>query len=616
MNLYSPGAGTKCEPAAMLDDIDIPALREKYRHERDRRLRPDGRRQYLEAVGEFADYYEHDPYMLVAPRAPITAEIDVAVLGGGFSGLLTAARLRELGISDVRIIDLAGDFGGVWYWNRYPGIQCDNESYCYVPLLEETGFMPSKRFSDGAEIQEQCRRIGRHFDLYKNAIFHTLVKTLRWDAALKRWRIGTNRGDDIKSRFVIICSGPFSRPKIAGIPGIQTFRGHKFHTARWDYEYTGGSWKNPVLDKLADKRVAIIGTGASAIQIIPYLGRYAGHLHVFQRTPSTVNLRNNLPTDHEWVRGLKPGWQEARQRNYHVGALESFARGQEDMVCDLFTEIARNVQARREALGWPDLTPQQLAEMQVAEDYRVMERLRRHIDAVVADKATAEALKPWYRYMCKRPLSNDQYLETFNRPNVTLVDVASSKGVERMTEKGLVANGTEYEVDCVIFASGFEITTGLKRRLGIEMIEGRGGLSLYDHWCNGYLTFHGLSSHGFPNIFFTGYTQAGVAANVVVMFQQQGNHIAHVVAQTLSRGAATVEPSQEAQDEWVRIIRGQAVDMSRYQQECTPGYYNSEGDKEGGSYLGEPYSPGFYAFDQLLRNWRDMGDMQGMILGM
>ncbi|MEI7715582.1 MAG: NAD(P)/FAD-dependent oxidoreductase [Mycobacterium sp.] len=617
-----------CGPTQTPDDVDIPALREKYRHERAKRLREEGSRQYIELEDDFAGYYETDPHTPVAPRDPIVEDIDVAVLGGGFGGLLTGAHLKKAGVADVRIIELGGDFGGVWYWNRYPGIQCDNESYCYIPMLEELDFMPSKKFADGAEIFEHCRNIGRHFGLYDTAIFSTQVRHLRWDEEINRWRIGTNRGDDIRARFVVMASGPFHRPKLPGIPGLTDFRGHSFHSSRWDYTYTGGDYTGADttgrLDKLADKRVAVVGTGATAIQIVPYLARHAQHLYVFQRTPSTVDARNNSPTDPDWVKTLAPGWQRERQRNFHAWTFEGMALGQPDLVCDFWTELGRNTAARVLALDDPaSMTPEQFMAIREEEDYKIMERLRRRVDAVVADAATAESLKPYYRFLCKRPCSNDDYLAAFNRPNVTLVDVSSSKGVERATAKGLVANGTEYEVDCIIYASGFEITTEISRRYSIETIEGRDRVSLFDHWRDGYTTLHGMTTRGFPNQFHTGFTQVGISANIAANYELQGEHIAYVIAEALARGAATVEPSQQAQDEWCATVRDTAIDNSAFDAECTPGYYNNEGGGAGAaegegirSHLGEPYAPGFYAFEDLLRAWRDKGDLEGLDLGL
>jgi cyclohexanone monooxygenase len=606
-----------CPPTQTPDDVDVEALRAKYRLEREKRLRPEGSKQYIELVDDFADYYESDPHSPPLVRDPISEDIDVAVLGGGFGGLLCAAYLKKAGVDDVRIIELGGDFGGVWYWNRFPGIQCDNESYCYIPLLEELNFIPSKKFADGPEIYDHCRRIGKHYGLYDSAIFSTQVRELHWDEALKRWRVSTNRGDDFRARFVVMASGPFHRPKLPGIPGIKDFQGHGFHSSRWDYEYTGGD-SNGGLDKLADKRVAVVGTGATTIQIVPFLGRDAKHLYVFQRTPSSVGVRNNRPTDPEWVKSLKPGWQKDRQRNFHAWTFEGMALGQPDYVCDFWTELGRNTAARVLELEDPAaMTPEQFMAIQEEEDYKVMERLRRRIAGIVEDPEAAEALKPYYRFLCKRPCTNDEYLPTFNRPNVTLVDVSSTKGVERATAKGLVANGVEYEVDCIIYASGFEISTEISRRYSIDAIEGRDGLSLFDYWHDGYKTLHGMTSRGFPNQFYTGFTQVGISANIAANYELQGEHIAYIISEALARGALTVEPSQEAQDDWGKTIRETAIDMTPFNQQCTPGYYNNEGGGGGEGirfYLGEPYGPGFYAFGDLLTAWRDKGDLDGLVL--
>jgi cyclohexanone monooxygenase len=607
-----------CRPTQTPDDIDIDALREKYLFERDKRLRAEGSKQYLELKDDFAEFAEVDPHTPVTPRTPIDEEIDVAVLGGGITGLLAGAYLKKAGVEDVQIIEMGGDFGGVWYWNRFPGIQCDNDAYCYIPMLEELNYLPSKKFADGAEIYEHCRRIGKHFGLYDSAILSTQVRDLRWDEEIKRWRISTNRNDDIRARFVVMGSGPFHRPKLPGIPGIKDFKGHSFHTSRWDYSYTGGDTSGG-LDELADKRVALVGTGATGIQVTPFLARHTKHLYVFQRTPSTVDVRNNTETDPEWVKTLAPGWQKERQRNFHSWTFEGMALGQPDLVCDFWTELGRNTAARVMALDDPAaLTPEEFMAIREEEDYKVMERLRRRVESIVQDEDTAEALKPYYRFLCKRPCSNDDYLAAFNRPNVTLIDVSETKGVQRATEKGLVAGGIEYEVDCIIYASGFEITTELSRRYSIDAIEGRDGLSLFDYWADGYQTLHGMTSRGFPNQFYTGFTQVGISANIAANYELQGEHIAYIIAEAMARGATTVEPTQQAQDEWCKTIRETAIDNSAFDSQCTPGYYNNEGGGGGEgirSHLGEPYGPGFYAFGELLAEWREKSDMDGLVLG-
>ncbi|WP_292988923.1 NAD(P)/FAD-dependent oxidoreductase [Mycobacterium sp.] len=610
---------TDCpQPTDTPDDVDIAALREKYASEREKRLRSEGSKQYVELEDDFAGYYETDPHSPQLVRDPIDEDIDVAVIGGGFAGLLCGAHLKKAGVDDVRIIELGGDFGGVWYWNRYPGIQCDNESYCYIPLLEELDFMPSKKFADGAEIYEHCRNIGKHFGLYDGAIFSTQVRDMRWDDAIKRWRISTDRDDDIRARFVVMASGPFHRPKLPGIPGLRDFKGHSFHTSRWDYAYTGGD-STGGLDKLADKTVALVGTGATGIQVTPFIARHAKHLYVFQRTPSTVDVRNNTPTDPEWVKTLRPGWQKERQRNFHSWTFEGMALGQPDLVCDFWTELGRNTAARVLALDDPaSLSPEQFMAIREQEDYKVMERLRRRVESIVSHEDTAEALKPYYRFLCKRPCSNDDYLETFNRPNVTLVDVSATKGVQRATATGLVANDVEYDVDCIIYASGFEITTEMSRRYSIDAIEGRDERALFDYWADGYQTLHGMISRGFPNQFFTGFTQVGISANIAANYELQGEHIAYIVAEAIRRGARTVEPTQRAQDDWCTTIEENAIDNSAFDSQCTPGYYNNEGGGGGEgirSHLGQPYGPGFYAFGDLLAQWRAKGDLDGLVLG-
>ena len=610
-----------CGPTDTPADIDIDALREKYAQERAKRLRPEGADQYLELEGEFAEFYEIDPYTTVTARDPIVENAEVVILGGGFAGLLAGAYLKKAGVQGIRVIEMAGDFGGVWYWNRFPGIQCDNDAYCYIPMLEELGFMPSKKFADGAEIFQHCRNMGKHFGLYDGALFSTQVRELHWDDSAKRWRISTDRGDEIAARFVVMAQGSYNRPKLPGIPGIKEFRdagGHVFHSARWDYDYTGGD-ADGGLEKLADKRVALVGTGATGIQLVPHLGRDAKELFVFQRTPSSVDERANTPTDPDWAAALQPGWQEERKRNFHNWSpFVGVVFGEPDLVCDFWTELGRNLTARIAGSADPTaVTIEQIMAFREEEDYKIMERLRRRIEAIVDDPDTAESLKPYYRFMCKRPCSSEQYLATFNRPNVTLVDVAESKGVERLTSRGIVANGIEYDVDCVIFASGFEISTEISRRYAIDRIVGRDGLSLFEYWKDKYQTLHGMTSRGFPNQFFMGFIQGGVSANTTAMFEQQAQHIAYIIAEAQNRGATTVEPSKDGQDAWVATVRELAIDNSAFELSCTPGYYNNEGRGGAvgnGSFLGDFYSPGFYAFDELIAEWRAKGDLDGLEL--
>jgi cation diffusion facilitator CzcD-associated flavoprotein CzcO len=608
-----------CQPTLVPppEEIDIPALKEKYRQERDKRMRVEGQEQYAPHADHLThDTYEHDPFTPVVPRDSLHDEVDVVILGGGWTGILEAYHLTQAGVTDFRVIDHAGNYGGTWYWNRYPGIQCDNDAYCYLPLLEEMDWLPSKKFSDGKEIYDYIQAIVDRFGFRDKGIFHTLVTDLKWDEGLKRWRVKTNRDDEILARFVVMAGGTLSTPKFPDVPGIHSFKGHKFHTSRWDYDYTGGSWDNPELTELADKRVAILGTGATAIQAVPYLGKYAKHLYVLQRTPSSVDHRPNPPTDPEWAKSLKPGWQAARQENFLRAANEILALDAPDLICDFWTEINRNINADLKAEGATEHDLAAFWGRREMMDFQVMERVRRRVDTIVKDKETADKLKPWYRFMCKRPLSNNDYYETFNRPNVTLIDVSATQGLEAMTENGFIAGGPdgarEYEIDAIVFASGFEVTSDLKRRWGFDDVIGRNGVSIYDHWDNGPVTLHGMTTHNFPNMFFTGYVQGGLNGTTTLQFGKQAYHIAHIVSEALKRGYKAVEPTQEAQDAYVEKFREVAVDLSVILDECTPSYFTNEGDKEAKWFLFRGWGPGWDDFQRVLGEWRDQGDMQGM----
>jgi cyclohexanone monooxygenase len=587
--------------------FDPQKLRERYRKERDRRLRADGNAQYVEPTGDFAHYLD-DPYIeKKIERAPMALDTTVLIVGGGFSGLLAGARLREKGVDDFHIVEKAGDFGGTWYWNRYPGAACDTESYIYMPLLEETGYMPSAKYAKAPELLEHSRRIGRHFNLYEKASFQTEVKDMRWQADEARWLIETNRGDAIKAKFVILAGGLLHRAKLPGIPGVADFRGHSFHTSRWDYAYTGGNSLGG-LTGLKDKVVGIIGTGATAVQCVPHLGAGAKQLFVFQRTPSSVDFRNDHPTDQQWAKSLKPGWQKERMDNF--SAVVSGEPFDEDMVNDGWTDLIGNIllPARRAMLrGEAVEDPMKL--MQTA-DYQKMERVRARVDAVVKDKATAEALKPWYDQFCKRPCFHDQYLDTFNLPNVTLVDT-DGKGVERITERGVVVAGKEYPLDCLIYSTGFEVGTDYTRRVGFE-ITGRDGLTLTEKFKGGAETLHGLFSRGFPNLFIVATMQSGQSANFQHMLAEQALHIAWVVKEAVSRDIRTMEPTAEAEGEWIDTIVKLSAMRAPFLRECTPGYYNNEGQPNARTAKNGGYIKGPNAFIKVLEDWRADGTLPGL----
>ena len=592
-------------------DFDPDALRNKYREERDKRLREDANEQYVEVTGQFAHFVD-DPY--VAPgfqREALTDEVDVAIIGGGFGGLLAGARLREAGVKNIRIIEKGGDFGGTWYWNRYPGAQCDIESYIYLPLLEETGYLPKEKYSFAPEILAHARTIGEQYNLYENACFQTEVTAMRWDGDALRWILETNRGDAMKARFVAMSNGPLNRPKLPGIPGVGTFQGHTFHTSRWDYGYTGGD-SNGNLVGLKGKRVGIIGTGATAVQCVPHVGAQAEQLYVFQRTPSSIDVRGNKPTDEQWAASLQPGWQQRRMNNFNVlvtGGLQD-----EDLVNDGWTDIIRNLASMARARADEEnVTPEQAAQRVEMADFKKMEQIRSRVESLVEDQQTAAALKPWYRQFCKRPCFHDDYLKTFNRPNVRLVHT-DGKGVERITERGVVACGEEVEIDCLIFATGFEVGTAYTRRAGYD-ITGREGLTLSEKWSQGMRTLHGFQTRGFPNCFFMGVTQGGFTANFPHMLNEQSLHIAHMIGHAMNSNVNCIEASQAGEDGWVDTIKSMAVFNQRFLEECTPGYYNNEGKPgQGNSLLGSQYGGGPEAFFQILRDWREAGTFEGVEL--
>jgi cation diffusion facilitator CzcD-associated flavoprotein CzcO len=587
-------------------DFDPDVLREKYRAERDRRIRPEGLGQYRPADGRFS-YFADDPYTEKVTRAPLTDRVEVVVVGGGFGGLVAAARLRMAGVEDIRVIERAGDFGGTWYWNRYPGIHCDIESYVYLPLLDEVGYVPAWKYAPGEEIRQHARAIARKFDLYRDVCFQTVVTELCWSDDDSEWVLRTDHDDRIRARYVVISGGTLDRPKLPGIPGIDTFAGHTFHTSRWDYDYTGGD-ADGGLTGLADKRVALVGTGASGIQVVPHLGRDAAHLYVFQRTPSTVDFRGNRPTDGEWAASLTPGWARRRRDNFltvvHGGVAD------EDLVADAWTGSALLFQKLIPTDNYGELPDEEREWYEELADFRKMNALRARVDEIVEDPATAELLKPWYRYMCKRPTFSDHYLQTFNRPNVTLVDTADHGGIERVTEHAVVVGEREYPVDCIIFATGFQV--GLSDVFTGRMpVYGRGGAGLLESWATGLRTLHGFYSNGFPNLFQLGPLHNAASVNFTHVLDEQALHVAEVVAEARRRGGVVVEPSADAERAWVATIDEKAVDRLKFQSECTPGYYNNEGMPLAVNFQ---FGDGPVAFHELLRRWRASGGMDDVMV--
>ncbi|WP_010165035.1 flavin-containing monooxygenase [Sphingomonas sp. PAMC 26617] len=585
--------------------LDIDKTRARYQTERDKRSVSDTRqRQYRDVEQGFAHMLD-DPYGSAPPREPLTDEVDVLVVGSGFGGMMVAARLREAGVAKVRIVDVASDVGGTWYWNRYPGAACDVESYIYFPLLEETGYMPVERYSKAAEIRAHTKRIAERYDLYRDALFSTQVKTLDWDGGTARWTVQTDRGDVMSARFVVLTTGPLNRPKLPEIPGIDEFAGHSFHTSRWDYAYTGGSATEPLVG-LGDKRVGLIGTGATSVQCVPPLAASAEHLTVFQRTPSSVDARDNSLTDPAWAASLQPGWQQRRMENFT--AQFTAALPPHDDVADGWTVLARAVREKL-ADNPHGLDPGTLLEQA---DFEKMAQIRERIGRIVEDPATADALKPWFSLYCKRPCFSDLYLQAFNRPNVSLVETAGY-GIDRITPGGVIVGDVEYPLDCLIFATGFETSTSYEKRSSMT-ISGVSGQSLNEKWADGMSTLHGMHTRGFPNLFVIGPAQAGMSPNFPHMLSEQSLHIAHIVADCAAKGIGAIEPTEEAEGNWVETIVRMAEGRRKFIEACTPGYYNNEGRATGAAARGSPFAAGPIEFVKLLRSWREVGDFAGMEL--
>ncbi|MFE0367920.1 flavin-containing monooxygenase [Streptomyces tendae] len=584
---------------------ELAELRRRYRAERERRVRPDGARQYLAPDAEFG-YYADDPYATATgEREPLRDRVDVAVVGGGFGGILAGARLRQRGVGRVRVLEKGGDFGGTWYWNRYPGIHCDIESHVYLPLLDETGYVPEWKYSPGEEIRRHAVRIAEKFDLYADALFSTSVTSLTWEETSQAWIVRTDRGDEFRATYVVTATGTLTELKLPGIPGIERFKGHTFHTSRWDYAYTGGT-PDGGLTGLAGKRVGVVGTGATGVQVVPKLAEDAGHLYVFQRTPSSVDVRANRRTTAQDVGADREGW--ARERRDNFLRIVSGEPVEEDLVADRWTASAGLLEKLLPSFRRPEDRRAFESAYEVA-DAAKMNEVRARVERVVADADTAEKLKPWYRYACKRPTFSDTYLQAFNRDNVTLVDTADTHGIERMTEHGVVIGDTEYELDCLIFATGFSVgVSGVHS--GKLPVRGRDGVELLQALRQrGPRSLHGFTRNGFPNLIQLGAGQSASSVNFTHVLDEHAVHAAALVA-AAEAGDAVVEPSREAEDAWLAVMAEDAPDHEWFHAECTPGYYNGEGrGRPNGPHA---YPHGAVAFHDLLERWRE-GSMDDVL---
>jgi len=593
--------------------FDPESVHAKYLAERDKRL-VAGRADIRDLDrDQMFGRYRDDPFTPFAERRPVADQVDVVIVGGGIAGVLAGAELRQHGIERIRIVDQAGGIGGTWYWNRYPGVMCDVESYIYIPRLEEFGYIPTRRYASGEEIRGHLERIAEKYRLGDDALFHTGVTRAEWHDDEANWHVHTDRGDDISCRWYVLATGSLNLMKLPCIPGMEDFAGHSFHTARWDYEYTGGAMAEP-LDKLGDKTVALLGTGASSIQCVPPLVESAEHVYVFQRTPSAIGVRGNRPTDIAFGTDLAPGWQKARMDNFQ--ALMIGRPVERDEVDDGWTHHYAAVNSPPHEKG---MTRKEMVRRAEEIDYAIMEEHRRRVEELVADPALAEALKPYYRYICKRPCFHDEYLPALNAPNVTLVDCPG--GIEKITEKGPVVDGQEYEVDCIIYGTGFEgERTPLARRIGHEII-GRGGVTLAERWAEGPRTLFGIMSRGFPNLFAmpAPSQQAVVTVNYTQLAVLGAEFVGATIAQLERAGVEAFEVGTRAEDAWVQQILDTYTDISRVMSACTPSRINNEGHPEAISPLAGNYGGGFgdwFAFRQVLETWLSDGGLDGLELVM
>jgi cation diffusion facilitator CzcD-associated flavoprotein CzcO len=585
------------------------AVHAKYLAERDRRLVP-GRTDILDLTSDARlARFRDDPFTPVTPRDPVTDDVDVVIVGGGIAGLVVGARLREAGIDRIRIIDQAGGVGGTWYWNRYPGVMCDVESYMYLPMLEELDYVPRDRYASGEEIRHHLEAIADRYDLTADALFHTGVTRAEWDDAARRWRIRTDRGDDFTTQFHVLAVGVLNLMKLPAIAGMQDFRGHAFHTARWDYAYTGGGPDEP-LTGLADKVVGLVGTGASGIQCLPPLAAAAEHVYVFQRTPSAIGVRDNRPTDPAFAEQRRPGWQRARMDNFQAVMLGKPV--DVDLVDDGWTRHYAAVYNPPKRKG---MSYEEYIRRWEEVDFRIMEAHRTRIDEVVEDPISGAVLKPYYRYLCKRPCFHDEYLGAFNEPNVTLIDCPA--GFDRVTERGPVVAAQEYEVDCLVYGTGFEgERTPLARRAGHDIV-GRGGTTLAEKWSQGVSSLFGMMTRGFPNLFImpAPEQQSVVTVNYTQLALLGGWFVASTVSLLEKRGAEVFDVSAEQEERWRDAITASFIDASQVMSACTPSRINNEGHPEALNPRNANYGGGFgdfFGYRDLLERWLEKGDLEGL----
>ncbi|KAH9809198.1 monooxygenase [Teratosphaeria destructans] len=609
----------------------------KYNAEREKRMLSENGRRYIDpTLDEKYRRFVEDPWIeagtSVNQKPMESGKAKFLIVGAGWAGILDFIKLLKAGFSldDIVIIDPAGGFGGTWYWNRYPGLMCDIESYIYLPLLEETGYMPKRKYSSGLEIRSYTEDLCKKYRLHERAVFQSRVEDLTW--AGDHWVariVEAPKGEEqrtieLQTNYVLLATGPLATPHLPDVPGFDSFDGEMFHTSRWDYNITGGSQTDLTLSGLRGKKVAFLGTGATAIQAVPNVAKYAKELFVIQRTPSSVDERNNRDTGpEEWKQiAHKPGWQRERNINFARVISESNDRPRVDLVNDGFSHF----HAGSALMGGPQEVTMDNLQAYIqnlhAIDFPRQERIRKRAEQILQDKEKARRLQAWYPTWCKRPTFHDEFLQAFNQPNVHLVDTEGA-GVERLTEKGFVVGGEEYEVDVLILGTGFvspaQHGPAGKARITVT---GRDGNNLEDVYKSHELeTLHGVMAVNFPNLILGGSTQGFSASNYTFILDIMSDHYAYIFSTAESQNhnkPVVIEPTRDAHQAWAAVIARHSLKYAAMAG-CTPGYLNLEGATDQASVevrakRGKmaPFGGGLVRGLRILEEWRGRGRMEGL----
>ncbi len=485
--------------------------------------------------------------MSQTPAHDGSSSYDAVIVGAGFAGLYMLHKLRQLGLT-ARVYEAGTGVGGTWYWNRYPGARCDvvsvEYSYQFSEELQQE-WEWSERYATQPEILRYINHVADRFDLRRDIQFETRVTAARFDEAAGRWRVETDRGDRVSAQFCVMATGCLSSANLPDFPGRDSFRGETYHTGRWPHEgvdFTG-------------KRVAVIGTGSSAIQSVPLIARQASQLTVFQRTASYTIPAHNTPLQAEEVAAIKRDYRGFRERNKLQPFGVDFRTSSQSALATPPEEREREYEDRwtRGGLSFLGAFADLMFDREA--NHTAADFIRRKIASIVKDPAVAAKLAPSQIVGCKRLCVDTGYYETFNRPNVALVDVSASP-IEAITPTGLRVGGRDYEVDCIVFATGFDAMTGALLKIDVR---GRGGQTLQQKWEAGPRTYLGLQTAGFPNLFtITGPGSPSVLTNMLPSIEQHVEWIAECISYLAEHRLHTVEATTAAEDAWVEQVNAVA----------------------------------------------------------